>query len=151
MAMLFHTRQGPPGERGRDGARGPAGSQGQLPDAGTETRVFEGSMVEPGDTADHVIYSLPSHRGVVIDLCVLAHDLNSNTNYVYMDCRDYWTRQWTDAPQRIVLRDAITHGTGTLEVTYAARDHDMVVTMTHGVAYATNVSYKVVATLMVVG
>ena len=162
-----HGQPGADGQPGPTGAEGPPGSVGLLglqgimgpmgptgPQGMNDTstiKVFTGSLIDPGDEIDQLIYIQSSHRGSVVELTLLAHDLNSNTNYRYYYARTYWTRQWNNEPDKIDLITPIESGTGDpfdLEVSYYNSGNDIKIKLVHNISISTEVKYKIMVKIL---
>lgn len=134
--------------------QGPQGAQGPQGDGDTSIiRVFSGDMLNPGDKAQHTLFTQMSHASTVVTLTVLAHDLNSNTTYFYHQSTSYWTRNWSNAPTRQDLGTPITSVNGdpaNFLFEHTNEENDIVVKLTQNTAFATNVKYKIIAKMLAV-
>jgi hypothetical protein len=147
----LNTNNGRRGPRGPRGARGPQGAQGEnADDNGRTIEVFTGNLINPGDVADHLIYTQSSHSGSIVNITLLAHDINSNTNYRFYESKTYWTRTWNDSPTKIDLITPIEAGTGTpydLAVEHYNDGNDIKIKLTTNITFSTLLKYKIIATI----
>lgn len=150
MSLLFKGR-GPRGPRGLKGDRGDRGDRGEpAPDQGVTTRIFTGTMLDPGDEVTHILWEQPSHRASMIDLKVMAHDLNSNTHSLFYHAESYWSRSWTNAPVKTDLITPVVAGNSTFAVTHDQQDNSIYARLRFTGTIQTNIRYKIIAQIMVV-
>lgn len=118
------------------------------PDDGVTTRVYTGTMLNPGDEARHLLFTLPSHTGSVVELRILAQDLNSNTSWVYHGSKTYWSRSWSLAPSKTDLGIPTMAGTDSFIVTQVAEGNDIVVKLRYAGGISTNIAYKIISKVL---
>lgn len=143
MYMIDDLPQGP---QGPQGAQGPQGENDT-----SEIKVFSGDMVNPGDFAEHTLFTQNSHRSTVVTLTVIAHDMNSNTAYLYHHSSSYWSRSWTNEPSRQDLITPVNNISGDPDhfiFTHFNDGNDIKVRLTHNVNISTDVKYKIIAKML---
>jgi len=148
---------GPMGPAGADGATGPAGEQGPKGDIGPQgpagndgrsVSIFTGTLLNPGDTQTHTIYSLPSHTSSHLEVLAVVHDVNSDTNRLFHHSESGWYREWTNDPTRDVMGIPINEGTGSYTLDTINSGNDIQVKVTYTGSYATNTKYRIIAKWM---
>ena len=136
---------GPAGPQGEQGIAGPEGPEGPAGSDGRSVTIFKGTMQDPGDTRTHTIYNLPSHTSSHLELLVVVHDTNSNTNRMYHHGEYGWYRQWATAPVKQVLGTPINTGTGSYTLDTIATGNDIQVKVKYVGTTATNTDYTIIA------
>jgi|GEM_PF-4613028 len=134
--------QGPKGDTGATGPQGPAGNDGR------SVAIFTGSLLNPGDTQTHTIYTLPGWTSSHLELLAVVHDSNSDTNRLFHHGEYGWYRQWDTAPTMEVLGTPINQGTGSYTLETIASGNDIQVRVKYTGAYATNTDYRIIAKWM---
>jgi hypothetical protein len=116
-------------------------------DDGRSVKVFTGTLLNPGDTATHTLYTQSNHDSSYLELLVLVHDGNSNTNRLYHHGEYAWYREWTNPPTKQVLGTPIDTSTGRYKVDTIASGNDIQVKVEQLASFpgSTNGHYTIIA------
>lgn len=117
-------------------------------------KTFTGSMLNPGDFVEHIVYNQTNHSRSILELKILIHDVNSNTFYHYSDGKYMWSRSWTFDPQETIIGTPInigsTHSSNIddFEIIRYQSNNNVIVKITQNTEIATNTRYKIVAKVL---
>jgi hypothetical protein len=104
---------------------------------------FTGSLLNPGDTASHTIFSMPGWTSRHLECSALAHDVNSDTSNVGFDGKYLIARNWDLAPKKFTLHE-VAGGDGGYAFSVGFSGNDVRITVTQTVGYDTNGYYKMI-------
>lgn len=109
---------------------------------GLMTVLYHG-RIDTGQTKTHPLVTLPDHCSAQIELTVLMHNLNSNTNRLLVKAEYIAYREWTHAPKVDLLAQVYrkSYGTTTDSADVIASGND-VQTQVSQSGGATNTVYK---------
>ena len=112
------------------------------------TKIFTGAL-NANQTATNTVYTLPGWTSSLLNVTVLAADVNSDTNSLYWSIAMAWYRQWNQAPTSHVLQMNYSWGQGGLYTASVVADasNNIQVKLTQG-GFATNTFYQIVAQYM---
>ncbi|MGB8215764.1 MAG: hypothetical protein WCE94_00520 [Candidatus Methanoperedens sp.] len=139
---------GPQGPAGATGATGATGPQGPAGNDGRSVSIFTGTLLNPGDTQTHTIYTLSDHASSQLELLAVVYDVNSDTNRLFHHSEYGWYREWYNAPARDVMGTPINEGTGSYTLDTIASGNDIQVKVTYTGSYSTNTKYRIIAKWM---
>jgi len=115
---------------------------------GLITKIFTGAL-NANQTATNTVYNLPGWTSSLLNVTVLAADVNSDTNSLYYSASLACYRQWNQPPIIRVLQQNYSWGQSGLYTASVVTDgnNNIQVKLTQG-GFATNTYYQIVTQYM---